>query len=308
MTNRGIKRLLAGLSAVVLTALAMSVPASATTTATLSFVAHQDDDLLFMNPDIAADIKAGREVWVTYLTAGELPCTPEFAGHCGMDYADTRIQGERAAYSTMAGVANDWQFEQMTFGGHPVAVNHLVGTQVHLVFTFIHAAAGPADNCGDLYRLITVPGFVAHPIDGRPGYTRAAFTGMLDAIIDHVDPDHIRTQSSVGHREPDPDNIDHVTGAILVAEADVDAAGTTRVRRDEYTGYQIRQLPDNVSPYWATAKRAAWDAYWPHDWNLYRGVTPGHRPWDNVMAKQYHPAGRVFTPGIPWIPPADVTC
>ncbi|HYG45800.1 MAG TPA: PIG-L family deacetylase, partial [Bordetella sp.] len=37
----------------------------------LAFVAHLDDDLLFMNPDIAANIGAGGCVQVVYLTASD---------------------------------------------------------------------------------------------------------------------------------------------------------------------------------------------------------------------------------------------
>ncbi|GLW95209.1 hypothetical protein Aglo03_60250 [Actinokineospora globicatena] len=290
----------------VLSPVGPGTPARAAVTVTLSFSAHQDDDLLFMNPDIASDIKAGYEVWVTYLTAGELLCTQSTLGHCGMSYADTRVQGERAAYSNMAGVANNWQFQLMYFGGHPVAVNNLVGTRVHLIFTFIHAASG-WDQCGDLYRLINTPGFSAAPIDGRPAYTRSGFTGMLRGIIDYVRPAYIRGQSSIGHRDADPDNIDHTAGAILLAEADLDGAGNTYLRRDEYTGYQIRQLPDNVAPYWTSVKTSAWDAYWPNDWNLYNFTPPGVRPWGNVMARQYLPPGRIFYPGTHWIPPGDFT-
>jgi hypothetical protein len=37
----------------------------------LAFVAHLDDDLLFMNPDIGDNINAGGCVHVVYLTASE---------------------------------------------------------------------------------------------------------------------------------------------------------------------------------------------------------------------------------------------
>jgi hypothetical protein len=38
-------------------------------------VAHEDDDLLFMNPDIARSIAAGNRVVVVHLTSGDLPTT-----------------------------------------------------------------------------------------------------------------------------------------------------------------------------------------------------------------------------------------
>ncbi|WP_326957010.1 PIG-L family deacetylase [Amycolatopsis sp. NBC_01286] len=306
---RRLRRAVAPVAALVLAAAALgglSTPSAAADgpTTTLSFSAHQDDDLLFMNPDIASDIEAGFNVWVTYLSAGELPC--ESHDPCGMDYADLRVAGERAAYAEAARVPNQWTYEQMWFGGHPVAVNHLDGTNVHLAFTYIHAAAGPEDNCGDLYRMLKDGSYVANPIDGRPGYTKDSFVGMLDSIIDYVGPDYIRTQSTIGHREVRrdgvADNVDHVAGAILAADADVDGAGKTRIRRDEYQGYIITDKPDNVSGYWRDRKQAIWDQYKPHDPALWSGS------WNEVMGKQYRPEGRIFWPGIPWVPPGDFTC
>ncbi|MGW5743090.1 PIG-L family deacetylase [Amycolatopsis sp. NPDC003861] len=264
-------------------------------TTTLSFVAHQDDDLLFMNPDIASDIQAGYAVWVAYLTAGELPCRGD--GPCGIDYAEQRVQGEHAAYARAAGVANSWTYEEMWFDGHPLAVDHLDGTDVHLVFTYIHEAAGPEDDCGDLYRMLHDDAYEAEPIDGRPAYTKDSFVGMLNAVIGQVRPDYIRTESTIGHREGD--HIDHTSAAILAADADVDGAGNTWIRRDEYTGYAIAGLPDNVFGYWRDEKQAIWNAYKPFDYKIEPWT------WDDVMGKQYRPDGRIFWPGTAWVPPGD---
>ncbi|MDR6594754.1 PIG-L family deacetylase [Saccharothrix longispora] len=292
-------RQVAALVAAVLVTTAAPAPAEPART-TLGFVAHQDDDLLFMNPDILSDVQAGHAVWVVYLTAGELPCDEGFPA-CGMAYADMRVHGERAAYARAAKVPNRWVYEAMWFNGHEVPTNRLEGTDVRLVFTFVHAAGG-SDQCGDLYRLAHQPGFVARPIDGRAAYTRASFVEMLRDVIHTAGPDLIRSQSSIGHRQPDPDHVDHVAGAVLAAEADTDAAGNTLVRRDEYDGYVIRQYPDNVAGYWRDEKTAVWDRYWPHDPAL------GPDSWREVMGRQYSPDGRVFHPGVPWVPPGDIRC
>lgn len=106
----------------------------------------------------------------------------------------------------------------------------------------------------------------------------------------------------IGHRQPDPDHVDHVAGAVLAAEADTDAAGNTLVRRDEYDGYVIRQYPDNVAGHWRDEKTAVWDRYWPHD----PALGPDSRR--EVMGRQYSPDGRVFHPGVPWVPPGDIRC
>lgn len=265
----------------------------------LDVVAHEDDDLLFMNPDIASDIEAGYNVWVTYLTAGELSC--ESNDPCGMDYADGRVQGEHAAYAEAAGVANEWTYEEMRFDGHPVAVDHLDGTNVHLVFTYIHAAAWPEDECGDLFRMLHDDSYVAEPIDGRPAYTKDSFVSMLSAIIDYVAPDYLRTLSTIGHRNGD--HVDHTASAILAADADVDGNGDTRIRRDEYEGYVIAsaRYPDNLDGYWRDRKQAIWNAYKPFD------PVVGPTTWDNVMGRQYRLENRVAQPGTPWEAPWDFT-
>jgi LmbE family N-acetylglucosaminyl deacetylase len=279
--------------------MASASSAAAAVTTTLSFVAHQDDDLLFMNPDIASDVQAGYSVWVVYLTAGEVPYR-DGKTYGGMEYANMRIEGARAAYALAANVPNQWTYEAMYLNGHEVATNQLDGTDVHLVFTFIHAAAAPEDPYGDLYRMLADSTYVATPIDGRAPYTQDSFVGMLSSIIQTVNPDYIRTQSSIGHRDvPNVDHIDHTAGAILAADANVDAQGATVITRYEYQDYIIKAYSDNIFGYWQTQKTAIWDQYWPHD----PEVDPGY--WADVMARQYMPSDRIFWPGTLWVPPGD---
>ncbi|MEV6236117.1 PIG-L family deacetylase [Lentzea sp. NPDC051838] len=274
--------------------------AQAATTTTVSFVAHQDDDLLFMNPDIASDIEAGFNVWVVYLTAGEVHTRP------AMPYANQRVEGERAAYAKAARVANNWTFEEMWFNGHPVATNRLNGTNVRLVFTYIHAASGGCDGGGDpqgdLYKMLHFSPYVARPIDGRPAYSGPTFIGMLHAILEHAKPNYIRSGSTIGHRDrPNGDHVDHISGALLTAEADVDGARRTWIRRDEYTGYNSRNFPENVFGYWRDRKIEIWDQYWPHDPEVQR------LSHEYAFSRQIRPEGRIFHPGTAWVPPGDFT-
>ncbi|MCR3750196.1 PIG-L family deacetylase [Lentzea californiensis] len=275
--------------------------AQAAPTTTISFVAHPDDDLLFMNPDIASDVEAGSTVWVVYLTAGEVHTRPPFP------YANQRVEGERAAYARTAGVADSWTYEEMWFNGHPVATNRLNGTNVRLVFTYIHGASGGCDHPngdpqGDLYKMLAFSPYVAQPIDGRPSYNRFSFVGMLRAIIAQANPDHIRSGSTIGHRDsPRRDHVDHVSAALLVAEANLaDGTRDTWKRRDEYTAYNSESYPENVSGYWRQRKEEIWDAYWPHDPEIpHRDIHP------YAFGRQIRPEGRIFWPGSAWVPPGD---
>ena len=76
----------------------------------LEIVAHQDDDFLFMNPDVQNQISEGLQTVTVYMTAGEsvgnaidycqiTPCP----GRLALD----RQQGIRAAYAQMDGLPPD---------------------------------------------------------------------------------------------------------------------------------------------------------------------------------------------------------
>src|SRR5262249_53566993 len=51
----------------------------------LAIVAHQDDDLLFMQPDLIEAVRGGAGVVTVYVTAGN--------AKSGVDYADKRYEG-----------------------------------------------------------------------------------------------------------------------------------------------------------------------------------------------------------------------
>jgi LmbE family N-acetylglucosaminyl deacetylase len=256
--------------------------------ATVSFVAHQDDDLLFMNPDVVSDVQAGQPTWITYLTAGNL--TP---GPAGMLYANRRIQGARAAWARGARITDpSWTFQLLTVGGRTLATNRLAGTSLTLVFTFINAAnGGTGDPVGDLGRMWADPTFVARPIDGRPTYTQKQFTAMLRALIASVDPDFIRV--------PDPDgeamggHVDHANASRFAMEANSTGGVVTR-RADTYFDYIDAQMPENFFGYWRDEKLAMWNAYKPFDSEV------GPTSWDELASREHR--RRIYWPGDRWVP------
>lgn len=80
----------------------------------MQIVAHEDDDFLFMNPDIHNAIAAGHSIASVYLTAGQASgaeCGPNMQdcpGHiqmCAPEFATARQKGIKAAYAQMASVA-----------------------------------------------------------------------------------------------------------------------------------------------------------------------------------------------------------
>ena len=79
------------------------VPVNVGAAGAMFFVAHEDDDLLFLNPDIDAAFAAGKYVTTVYLTAGS--CTGDVGEGA---YYLTREAGDLEAYAHLAGVANEW--------------------------------------------------------------------------------------------------------------------------------------------------------------------------------------------------------
>lgn len=262
--------------------------------ATLSIVAHPDDDLLFMNPDIVSDIRADKQTWVLYLTAGNTVTGPS-----GYPYADERIVGLRAAYSTAAQVANTWDFSLLTLpSGRFLATNTLRDKpNVRLIWMFINAAHG-TDPDGDLKRMWDNPAFVAHPIDGRAAFTKASLTSTIKEIIDSVATsaeDFIRVLDVWGKQLND--HIDHQYAAWFAASANLTPAGKVIKRMDSYFGYCAQTMPAYVDPYWVSVKSAVWAQYRAVD-SAFAG-NPG--AWDTMMDKQVR--RWVFCPGDSWTPP-----
>ena len=87
--------------------------------ATLTIVAHEDDDLLFISPDVLHAIQAGSLVRTVFLTAGDdgMPAS----------YWMTREEGPLAAYALMAGAANSWTQSDAGVSGHPIPLYTLAG-------------------------------------------------------------------------------------------------------------------------------------------------------------------------------------
>ena len=105
------------------------------------FVAHEDDDLLFLNPDIAHAFADGRYIITVYFTAGS--CTGDTGENA---YYLDREAGVRAAYARLANVANEW-----TVIDQPVREVRLTAEpRISLVFFRLHASKSEAGNVCDL--------------------------------------------------------------------------------------------------------------------------------------------------------------
>ena len=89
---------------------------------TLNIVAHEDDDLLFLSPDLIRDIRGGKCVRTIFLTAGDAADNVGGNAFQRKRYWLARERGNRAAYALMAGVRNSWKESHVQVNGHRIVM------------------------------------------------------------------------------------------------------------------------------------------------------------------------------------------
>ncbi|HEY0193673.1 MAG TPA: FG-GAP-like repeat-containing protein [Kofleriaceae bacterium] len=200
----------------------------------LVIVAHQDDDLLFMQPDVSDEVSQHRPVTVLYITAGD-------AG-AGLVYADSRVLAVKWAYATMAG-SNNWNCAWLDLAGHLAQRCRLDGLSLELIFLGYPDGGIPGTSPNSLRHLwegaVTQADTVA---DQVATYTKDGLIETVATVIRDTQPSVIRTlEVSATHGG---DHSDHMfAGAIALAAA-------ARVRSEatflSYRGYNTNDDPSNI--------------------------------------------------------------
>src|SRR6476469_5268876 len=131
---------------------------------TMQIVAHQDDDILFMNLEVRNMVAAGYGCVTVYVTAGEADGSLD-GSQDREYYAASRQEGARAAFADMMGVPNEpgtWDRSTLAVAnGNLVEVDTLVPTRT--------------------------------PIQSSYSYTRAAFVQSLIDLLNQFHPSVVRT-------------------------------------------------------------------------------------------------------------------
>lgn len=235
----------------------------------LQVVAHPDDDLLFMSPDLFGAVGAGRPSVTVYLTAGE--------GRAGLDddrdprrYAFKRASGVRAAYAYLAGVRDVWSTSYVQAGQVQVRVDTLFERpDIQLVFAGLPDGGDPraAGGRDALTRMWADGACVPRFNDGPGCLRRGEVVGMLRALYARFRPTVLRTLDPGSAT----DHPDHVASARFALAA----GGALEVR--SYSGYPISQRPPNLAPQVRALKRQVFEVYRRHD---YRAALGWHyRSW-----------------------------
>jgi LmbE family N-acetylglucosaminyl deacetylase len=227
---------------------------------TLNIVAHEDDDLLFLSPDLLHAIQGGGKVRTIFVTAGD-------AGS-GTSYWTGRQNGMLAAYAQMAGVSNSWTQADAGIAGHPMPLYTLsAASAVSLIF--MHLPDGDVDGGGfssnndeSLQELWQGSISTIHAIDGSSSYTKATLTSTLTAMMSAFGAASVNTQDFVG-TFGDGDHSDHHAAAYF-AQAAQQAYGGSSVLAG-YLDYGTVDKPANVTGADLTAKSNAFYTYAPYD-------------------------------------------
>ncbi|MEP6864827.1 MAG: PIG-L family deacetylase, partial [Deltaproteobacteria bacterium] len=199
----------------------------------LVVVAHEDDDLLFMQPDLIEAVRRGTGMTNVYVTAGN--------GSHGTSAANPRYAGLMAAYGEAAG-DHDWLCGWIEIAGHAAQHCRLEAENVSLVFLAYPDGGIPGDLPNSLLKLwqgdITSATTIA---DRTTVYDRESLIDTVAKIIEDTHPAIIHTLDlTAGHNY---DHTDHmIVGAITTL-----ALARTNADPDliAYRGYNIASEPAN---------------------------------------------------------------
>ncbi|MFF3674922.1 PIG-L family deacetylase [Streptomyces sp. NPDC002120] len=253
----------------------------------LQIIAHPDDDLYFMNPDLRYSIAAGHPVTSVYLTSGEADGINAVAGkEAGTApnkpaYAEARQNGIRAAYAKMAtgDRGSAWKRSVVpTKGGGHAEVDVLVAKpQVNLVWLQLREAGNVYDDVPESLhglwdgKVARLDSMVASgsPVKQRFSYSKDQVVQTLVGVLEQYKPTTVRSQDPTPGRFPDTkrytDHQDHFYGARFVQLATAAYAKDVKDRPhfavQNYLGYFNGSLPSALDPDEAKEKLDILDTY-----------------------------------------------
>jgi hypothetical protein len=234
----------------------------------MNIVAHEDDDLLFMSPDLLDNINAGYCVRTIYVTAGD-------AGS-GYYYWLSREHGSQAAYSKMLNFSDVWveRIVKIADNQYITVANPRGNSKISLIF--MHLPDGNlkgqgfgANNFESLAKLNSGRITTIKAVYGGSSYTSNSLIDGLASLMQAYSPIEIHTQS-ISSPNSLSDHSDHNNVGSFVQRAHniYEAqrfAGKVDIPIKYYLGYPVYQMPVNLAGDQLINKEEAFFAYSKYD-------------------------------------------
>lgn len=282
------------------------LPVSATAGSVVQIVAHPDDDLFFMNPDVSRSIAAGTPLTTLYLTSGEADGLNRATGRSVKDpeqprdrshYAEARQNGIRSAYAQMAtgDRTSPWRRTAIpTAGGGHAELDVLIAKpQINLVWLQLREARSALSDSPHSMRGLwngRIPALepqltAGTPVTQQPTYTKDQVIAAISGVLERYKPTTIRMQDPTPGRYPGSgsltDHQDHMYGARFAQAGAASYAARVpfgqrpRFTVQSYLGYLNGVLPHTLDPQTAEAKIGYLKTYGWHDKRNYCGSPSG---------------------------------
>ncbi|KAL4867821.1 hypothetical protein BDV12DRAFT_170633 [Aspergillus spectabilis] len=228
---------------------------------TLSIVAHPDDDLLFLNPDILHDIANGFTVRTVYVTSGDAGQT--------WPYWTSRQAGALAAYAQMAGVESVWEESDVGVPDKDIPL-YILRNNPNVSLAFLHIPDGSIDGNGfpltgqesleklwkdEIARIRTVD-------DSGTSYSKQELIDTLEYIINDFNPDSLNSLDYL-HDYGTGDHSDHTSVGLFTNTAAIPSAFPGTVIA--YRGYPIKYEQNNIDGDDLARKKDAFYTYAAYD-------------------------------------------
>jgi LmbE family N-acetylglucosaminyl deacetylase len=278
-------------SATVLPIKLTSTPNTACTTRTiLNIVAHEDDDLLFINPDTQNAITAGNCVRTIYVTAGD-------AG-ANQFYWLGREQGSKAAYSSMIGSDSIWieRIIKIDSNRYLTIASPRSNPKISLIFMRLPDGNLFGDGFNTSHHK-SLQKLYNYSIDdivsvyGQSTYTATSLVATLVELISLYNPAEVRTLSSYTTNNSN-DHSDHMAVSNFADQAyykyisNINAP-VPSIRH--YRGYTIYYEPGNIEGDALALKTAAFFKYAKHDGGVCSNIVQcdHNTTYGNYLRRQY---------------------
>jgi LmbE family N-acetylglucosaminyl deacetylase len=212
----------------------------------LTVVAHEDDDILFMSPDLQRAGDTGDCLRTVFVTAGD--ADQEKA------YWLSRQLGAEAAYSKLLGLKNQWTERRIKVGdGRFVTAATPNGSNRATLF-FLQLPDGNITGKGftrtklqSLAKLYAGEIQKMDSVDGLSSFTSDGLRETLFEIMNYYAPDEVRTHATNSDVAASKDHSDHKTVGMYTRDVHKKFAATIpETLIHHYVGYPATKRPRNV--------------------------------------------------------------